>query len=322
MGQENKWAWNQFGKLCTCQDLDDYLINREYRHGHYFHYTKLNVADSILQNRKFWLSNVSGFNDTKDTEQFMSKTSETVEELVPYFSLCFSTGVHENLPLWYLYAGLDGRGARIGLTQAGIKKLIKNGRYSLGLFESDEEGNEKIIDEIMNLENGKTMNLFFRDVIYAQPGEGEGCCALKYNTMTNYRIPNQEFERYNKEHKGFQKGLIWYYEKETRLIIQLVGDAEKEWEKWKEKIKSKEKNIRIILSFDESLLKNIRVTLAPNIDPTEFYNILTKKEGLQKLFRKTSVVQPSEYAGTINMRLCNHCEYKKNKEKNKETAHV
>ena len=91
MGQENKWAWNQFGKLCTCQDLDDYLINREYRHGHYFHYTKLNVADSILQNRKFWLSNVSGFNDTKDTEQFMSKTSETVEELVPYFSLCFST---------------------------------------------------------------------------------------------------------------------------------------------------------------------------------------------------------------------------------------
>ena len=70
MAKDRKWAWKQFGELKTCYDLETYLDGREYDHGGYFHYTKLEIADSILRNREFWLSNVSGFNDTVDSRQF------------------------------------------------------------------------------------------------------------------------------------------------------------------------------------------------------------------------------------------------------------
>lgn len=295
-----KWKWNQFGKLYTCQDLEDYLTGREYTHSQYFHYTKLDVVDSILKNRKFWLSNVGGFNDTVDIEQFGKGP-------VPYFSLCFSTGIHENLPLWYLYSGLNGRGARIGFTKTGIKKLVEKGKYSLWLFGPDKDQNGK---EIMSLEDGKTMKLLFRDVIYAQTGDSKGKCALKYNTMTNYKIANEEFENYRKENRGFQKGLIWYYEKETRLLVELLGDAKKEWEE-----KSKENTIRVVLSFDETLLRHTRITLAPNIALSDKDAVLKDKEGICRLLKKTAAVQLSQYAGTINMGLCDHCAFKKQGDK-------
>lgn len=307
MEQRKKWKWSQFGELCNCQDLEDYLTGREYTHGQYFHYTKLDIVDSILKNKKFWLSNVDGFNDTLDIKQFG-------QDPVPCFSLCFSTGIHENLPLWYLYSGLDGRGARICFTKTGIKKLVKNGRYSLRLFGPNEDQDGK---EIMSLEDGKTMKLSFRDVIYFQSGDSKGKCALKYNTMTNYKIETEEFENYSQKNRGFQKGLIWYYEKETRLLVELLGDAKKVWEE-----KSKENTIRVILSFDETLLKHIRVTLAPNIALSDKDDVLKDKEGICELMEKTAVVQLSKYVGTINMRLCDRCKLKKNKQINKESTNV
>ena len=149
MEQAKKWKWNQFGELRTCHDLNTYLLNREYQHSNYFHYTKLDVVNSILKNREFWLSNVSEFNDTLDTEQFGPNP-------VPYFSLCFSTGIHENLPLWYLYSGVDGRGARIQATKSSIKKLVQNGSYALWLF----DGNAKS-EKIMSLKNVENMDVVF-----------------------------------------------------------------------------------------------------------------------------------------------------------------
>lgn len=43
------WEWNQFGKLQSCKDLEEYLIDREYQHSKYFHYTDLNAVDGILK---------------------------------------------------------------------------------------------------------------------------------------------------------------------------------------------------------------------------------------------------------------------------------
>lgn len=70
------------------------------------------------------ISCVAGFNDTCDSEQFG-------EAQKYYYSLCFSTGIHENLALWYLYAGIGGQGVRISLTKTQIKKLIEESTYEL-----------------------------------------------------------------------------------------------------------------------------------------------------------------------------------------------
>ena len=39
------------------------------------------------------------------------------------YSLCFSTGVNENLALWYLYSGMNGKGGRIRFTSNKVKKV-------------------------------------------------------------------------------------------------------------------------------------------------------------------------------------------------------
>jgi len=50
---------------------------------------------------------------------------------------------------------------------------------------------------------------------------------LKYDTMTNHgNVSVEEYEKYKNHHLGFNKSLIWYYEK-TRLLIKLIGDVGK-----------------------------------------------------------------------------------------------
>lgn len=293
MARDREWAWNQFGKLKTCYDLEAYLEGREYDHRGYFHYTKLEIADSILRNREFWLSNVSGFNDTVDSRQFG-------EGEQPYFSLCFSTGLSENLPLWYLYSGIDGHGARLQVSKTWVRDLIRHGTFHLSRIEDNKA------KRIMALTIQESMELEFRDVIYAQPRDS--CYALKYNTMTNYQIPTHEFEKYMAKHIGFCKGLIWYYEKETRLLVHLIGEADAEWRQRIQRPSTE--NLRVTLSFDDALFRRIKLTLAPNIAPNEIDGYIGDKDGIQQLLQAVAPVHVSQYAGTIKLRLCDNCKLK------------
>ena len=293
MAKDRKWAWSQFGQLKTCHDLETYLDGREFDHGGYFHYTKLEIADSILRNSEFWLSNVSGFNDTIDSGQFG-------EGEQPYFSLCFSTGLSENLPLWYLYSGIDGHGARIQVSKTWVRDLIRHGTFHLcGIKDNKAE-------QIMPLTIQESMELAFRDVIYAQPRGNY--YALKYNTMTNYQIPKREFKQYMKNNIGFCKGLIWYYEKETRLLVHLLGEADAEWRRLIHSTPTE--NLKVTLSFDDALFRRIKLTLAPNIAPDEIDSYIGDQDGIQQLLRATAPVYASQYAGTIKLRLCDNCKLK------------
>lgn len=273
--------------------METYLDGREYEHGGYFHYTKLEIADSILRNREFWLSNVSGFNDTVDSGQF-GKGEQ------PYFSLCFSTGLSENLPLWYLYSGIDGHGARLQVSKTWVRDLIRHGTFHLCRIKDNKA------DPIMPLTIQESMELEFWDVIYAQPRDS--CYALKYNTMTNYQIQTHEFEKYMAKHIGFCKSLIWYYEKETRLLVHLIGEADAEWRRQIQGISTE--NLKVTLSFNDTLFRRIKLTLAPNIAPDEIDGYIGDKDGIQQLLRATSSVHASQYAGTIKLRLCDNCKLK------------
>jgi len=293
---ENKWRWNQFGDLRTCAHLEEYLQGQEYRHGGYFHYTRLDTVDKILSGKTFWLSNVGGFNDMFDQQQFSKKMQF-------FFSLCFSTGENENLPLWYLYSGIDGQGGRIRLTKSGVQTLIKKGTYRLVCTEHP--------NEFMILEQGKTMDVEFRDVIYAHEAKGKNLCDLKYNTMTNHWFPKEDFIQYKEKHNGFCKGLIWYYEKESRLLVRIKGDAETLLRKWMKSDIAETSPCRVELSFDENLMKKMTVTLAPNISREKMGEMLKNKTGIQELISLTSAVQPSGYAGSVKFDLCKGCQQNK-----------
>lgn len=317
MGRKSKWEWRQFGKLQTCADIEDYFLGKEkgmeYEHSNYFHYTSLETIDKILDKQHFWLTSVCGFNDKLDTEQFGGDRED-------YFSLCFSTGINENLSLWYLYSGIDGKGGRLRITFRDISSLVDHGSYQLVIVKRVSEREEEILERIP-LERGKTMDVFFRDVIYVKEPKEEGNCSLKYNTMTNYRIPKDEFDAYKQKYRGFCKGLIWYYEKETRLLVRVTGEAKRCLQDRKKSEKKEFINYRIELSIPEDVIQHAKICLAPNIrnDREEIEKLVKSKKGIQKLIDMTSPVQPSEYAGTIDFKFkaswCQNCS--KNPEENK-----
>ena len=99
--------------------------------------------------------------------------------------------------------------------------------------------------------------------------------------------------------KGFCKGLIWYYEKETRLLIHLKGEAEKALENGK--------NYVITLSFDEELKKSFKITFAPEIADINEILQLTGYSAIKSFFDESSRVMPSVYRGSVKMDLCRTC---------------
>ena len=285
----NKWAWNQFGDISDTEQLVSYLDGRAHEHTYYFHYTSLKAIDGILGSNSFYISSLSSFNDKTEANM--------VEKPELCFSLCFSTGVNENLPLWYLYSDLSGRGGRIRLTKNGINRLLGHATYFLS--EKDSKGHPVGIQ--ISLEPGKTIDIAFADVLYCSEG-GKGNLNLKYNTMTNYIVPSSEKDKLYTQLNGFIKSPIWYYEKETRLMIRLIGEAEKYIDK--------DKRYMIIMCFDDKMYRMMRITFGPEV--VDIQNGIKDFPNLMTFILNTSNTDESAYKGQIEMNLCRNCEYKTN----------
>jgi hypothetical protein len=283
---DTKWKWNQFSKLANETNLTEYM-RREYTHYWYCHYTTLQNVDSILQSGEFWIGNVIRFNDQKDSDQFCTGAiDKKKEDTRQFYSMCFSTGVNENLSLWYLYSGIDGKGARIRMTKTNIKKLVEKGTYQLWNITD----NERIVLDTDSME--KT----FGDVLYCKMGQDDTeKASLKYNTMTNYSIDTLDVKKYFEKHRGFCKGLVWYYEKETRLLVKLKDTALAQMEPNKE--------YRVILKIPNEVMKALNIDLAPEIAESEYLEEIKKYKAIEKRLKDTSKVQLSEYSGTIKMNL-------------------
>lgn len=293
----SKFEWNQFGILKNCEELSDYIQGREYRHGEYCHYTSLYCINSILEKQQFYVNNVRRGNDECDKEQFC-------EDKQLYYVLCFSTGVNENLPLWYMYSGMKGKGGRIRFTKSSIKKLVKESKYYLYGYTDNEKGLKLDEEPIMTLVDGDSMELIFKDVLYSRRNDKDtGKIDLKYNTMTNHIMPYADFEKYNKDNKGFNKGLIWYYEKETRLLIKLTGDTAKKIEK--------DKNYMVVLDFSHMQKKSINIDLAPAITSADVTSELKKYNHIIDFMVDTSQCKLSKHKGEIKMNFCSKCDERK-----------
>ena len=157
---------------------------------------------------------------------------------------------------------------------------------------------EKAPIERTPLVAGKTMQTTFRDVLYFQRNGNEPC-SLKYNTMTNYKVSPQEFDLYRKQHIGFCKGIIWFYEKETRLQVELLGKARETVTNYPDA------DFRVALKIPDKVLNRTKVDFGPEVEDT-----LQATEGLpavRAFLTKTSAVQLSEYHGTLSMKLCDKC---------------
>lgn len=308
---KQKWDWSQFSSITNAKDMMEYLKDRPYGHGQYCHYTKPEIINSIIKNETFWISSVNGANDERDKSQFAGQENE-------YYMLCWSTGINENLPMWYMYGGVKGTGGRLRLTKESVKKLNEEGVYEL--YKKD---GEKLGSRIMELKNGVNMKCEFQDILYMRTNahmlsnkkrktnaKNDEYAEIKYNTMINRKMPLPEQEIIRKERVHFIKSLIWFYEKETRLLVQLTGEAKEAVQDGKEYV--------VTLSFPKKGKFNINIDLAPEVD-------IDDDKFLQKYpnicDRSTSIsVHPSEYYKEPHMDLCRKCEYKEKRPNNSNDA--
>ena len=90
----------------------------------FYHYTRIDAVKDILRgdergNRFFFARNISVMNDTNE-----AKLHEDTGKKVHSFCTCSSK--HEKIPLWYLYSGICGNGARLGFSPGRMLKFIKS----------------------------------------------------------------------------------------------------------------------------------------------------------------------------------------------------
>ena len=284
--------WKNFTKLKTADELQKYFDNRIYGEKEFFHYTTLGAIDKILEKNTIRISSFDRFNDKKDKEQFNS-----LLEQKRHYSLCFSSGKNENLSLWYLYSGVNGKGGRISLKYKRLMKFIKEGEFYLTEYDYD---NNDSMGVSFPLKNGENMRIVFRDILYSRCVKDREYVDLKYNTMTSYgKVSSKELDKYKANNIGFNKNLIWYYEKESRLMIELVGDAAKAIDE--------NKNYAIFWKLTDEQIKYFKIMCGPEIaDKSE----LERYEHIKKFIFDTSRTYLSENAGDIEMNICSKCDYK------------
>lgn len=142
------------------------------------------------------------------------------------------------------------------------------------------------------------MTITLRDVLYAHKLNKENFWSLKYNTMTNYgNFTEEEFNKYKDRYKAFVKGLIWYYEKETRLLVSL-----------KEHIVRKlfdDKTYLIKMNFGEKFKKNFQIQLAPEVTSIADEIINNQYKCIEQFYYESSSISLSGYSGDIKMGLVN-----------------
>lgn len=307
------FKWSDFPKLKDASELDYYIKNRPlsksdnapyagkraFAHSNFYHYTKLESINKILSGNSFLLSKIGSSNDPME---------KMADENV--YCLCFSTGINENLPLWYLYSGIDGKGGRLGFSAAKIYKLVESGSYKLVEECKENAENKTNYKEVCDL-NKNDIEVVLQDILYAK--ENERLCDLKYNTMTNHKITVEEFEKFKENNKCFIKSLIWYYEKETRLAVKLKEPIINKL--------SKDREYKVKLSFDDlpEVKNNIKLTFAPQLYEENQLKMRYENWIIEYLkandygdtlnwILNTANFYPSEYLGQVEMKLCDKCE--------------
>ena len=209
------------------------------------------------------------------------------------FQLCFSTGVSENLPLWFLYSGTNGKGARLKFIRNDILKWIASKNMKMVLY------NES--NKVADLEIDNNCEIYFQDILYIT--KENNSYRAKYNNKMFTNIDEKTIDKYKEKYSGFYKGIIWFYEKETRLLLKIKDEKLLD----KEVIEQKKEAYHIELDIPDFVYKNIDITFSPQYKTSEDIEEEYHKEGFKKLIKTKKL---SDYAGQIDIDLCANCKEK------------
>ena len=291
---------NEFKDCQTAEEILRFFQDegRALRHTNFYHYTSLSNVNNILKSKELWLNSLAeSANDNEEKDRY-AEIGRNV------FSVCFSTGTSESLPLWYLYSGIDGKGARIELKKSAFKKLIGN-ELKISLLEIEDGPDGRVRKGPTLTEND--YKFLCHDILYiGKDSQKPDKYRIKYNNNTMNGVTSSCAEKIKEEYERFYKGLIWFYEKETRIQVE-INDRKLE----------KGKKYKVAISL-ESVYNDLSIRLAPEFG-TVSPEIFTKYEGIREW--TSAKIRPSDYAGQMHMglrdKLCEACIFKSENSKAK-----
>lgn len=265
--------------------------NRAEKHTFYYHYTSLQNIESILDKKAFRLTRLAiTANDLVEKKRYKAYGDNV-------FSLCFSTGTSESLPLWYLYSGIDGKGARVGLKKKSFLDLYQ---AELSLAEVETVYPYKIAGSPVKLSH-YDYDFIARDILYLgrDPVKPKSYRA-KYNGQVINGLSEVTYSEIDQQYH-FIKSLIWFYEKETRIQVVVKSKA------------LMKPNVNYVVLLDiSSIFDKLSIRLAP-----EFGEVTSEAieghPGIKSWL--LSNIEKSNFTGQLKMdlkdKLCASCTKRK-----------
>lgn len=170
------------------EKFNNYSLQEDKRQ-YFYHYTFMENAIDILESGCFRLSKLKFSNDLKEKQRD-----------IYYLSFC-ATHV-DDVPMWYLYAGIDGKGAKLRFSKGKIKNIIES------LVFSTKE-NEKYNMKVKDYFDVECNYVLYKDVNNDYRYRGE-----KYQA-------DKSINQFIKKNKFYVKNIMWRSENEFRIIFKL-----------------------------------------------------------------------------------------------------
>ena len=215
----------------------------------FWQYTSINSINYILDGDCFWVNNIAAMNDLREIE-FHRDEKEDV------FVQCFCNSNKEKIPMWYLYGGIVGKGASIGLTPGMMQDYINSIKYVTELIADPRSSIKKYVPG-EKLKIGDDFELQSGWVFYVEHnGDYPDRLETSSNIEVKYRNKRYKVDKPEEFYKQnyFIKDYPWEYEREFRIVfINKTG-------RYIEKIK-----IDIPERFRKAKNKKLKVRLGPEI---------------------------------------------------------
>ena len=174
----------------------------------FYHYTTVDSVNKILTcdengNCFFFIRNIEQMNDLNEAELHKSESNKI-------HSFCTCCTSHEKIPLWYLYSGICGNGARLGFTPGKMIKFLKSIKVVYPVVDNK-------VDYSNQLKINADFELSCGWIYYLMDGNNRVLYRNKF-----YEI--EEIEKETMEKNYFIKDYPWEYEREFRILIKNKTD--------------------------------------------------------------------------------------------------
>ncbi len=216
----------------------------------FWHYSSIDNINKILKTKSFVLGSLNNVNDNNEKRICGKKD-------IFLHTLCFCNSDSEKIPMWYLYSGILGKGASVGITPLNMTSLIKNIKTKVCAYDIFEK---KEICELKKCE----YELQYGWTFYRKTSEKN---KIKYKNKW-YEITEGADVFENKNY--FVKDYPWEYEKEFRIIIEN---------------KSKKPYNHLKINIPDDVYENLKIRLAPELSEDEINEVL-HKDGFEELLSK------------------------------------